>query len=99
MDNEKCTIDNELEFTEAKEAEICNCAEELESLRTRVDLLSRDNAELITDNLALRAKAEALLSARAALPEFSVPTEVHANDKYANVREAFKNVNNFIKRK
>jgi hypothetical protein len=97
MDNEQVTIDNEkLEFTED---EACEFQAEIENLRSRVDMLTRDNAELITDNLALRAKAEALLSARAALPEFSVPTEVHANDKYANVREAFKNVNNFIKRK
>jgi hypothetical protein len=95
MNNEQLTIDNELEFTED---EACEFQAEIESLRSRVDLLTRDNAELISDNLALRAKTEALLSARAALPEFSVRTEL-IPDKYANVREAFKNVNNFIKRK
>ncbi|MDR2560092.1 MAG: hypothetical protein LBC86_11220 [Oscillospiraceae bacterium] len=95
MDNEQCTIDNELEFTEE---EPCEYQAELDNLRSRINLLTRDNAELITDNLALRAKTEALLEARAALPEFSVPTE-QVLDKYANIREAFKNTNGFFKKK
>jgi hypothetical protein len=95
MDNGQLTVDNELKFEEEEE---CNYQDEIENLRARIDLLSRDNAELITDNLALRAKTEALLEARAALPEFSVPTEVHI-DKYASVREAFKNANSFFKKK
>jgi len=89
MDNEQVTIDNELEFTED---ETCEFQAEIENLRSRVDMLTRDNAELISDNLALRAKAEALLSARAALPEFSVRTEL-IPDRYANVREVFKKAN------
>jgi chromosome segregation ATPase len=89
MDNEQCTINNEMEFTEA---ETCELQAEIESLRSRVDMLTRDNAELISDNLALRAKTEALLQARAALPEFAVTTEL-IHDKYANVREAFKKAN------
>ncbi|MDR2532948.1 MAG: hypothetical protein LBC82_08935 [Oscillospiraceae bacterium] len=97
---------DEMEFTEETgEIEPCECQadinelkDELDNLRNRISLLTKDNAELITDNLALRAKTEALLEARAALPEFSIPTEIHS-DKYAGVREAFKNANTFFKRK
>jgi hypothetical protein len=98
MDNGQLTMDNEMEFTEAGN---CEHQEEIENLRSRIDLLTKDNAELISDNLALRAKTEALLEARAALPEFSVPTESYImdRDKYAGVREAFKNANTFFKRK
>jgi hypothetical protein len=98
MDNGQLTMGNEeLKFEEAEE---CNYQDEIVNLRTRIDLLSKDNAELISDNLALRAKTEALLEARAALPEFSVPTEQNqSNDKYASVREAFKNANSFFKKK
>jgi len=95
VNNEQFTADNEMEFTEA---ESCEYQTEIDELRSRIDLLTKDNAELITDNLALRAKTEALLEARAALPEFSVPTE-QALDKYANIREAFKNTSSFFKRK
>jgi len=98
VNNEQLTMDNEMEFTEA---EACDCQAELDNLRSRIDLLTRDNAELITDNLALRAKTEALLEARAALPEFSVPTEqkTDSNSSYASIREAFKNANSLFKKK
>ena len=100
MDNEQGTMNNEeLEFTEDVSENIpCECQGELDDLRRRIDMLTKDNAELITDNLTLRAKAEALLQARAALPEFSVPTEANP-DKYAGIREAFKNANSFLKKK
>ena len=90
-------MNEEMEFAEEK---TCECQAELDELRSRIELLSRDNAELISENLELRAKAEALLEARAALPEFSVRTEANQNnDRYVGVREAFKNVNSFMKRK
>ncbi|MCL2077386.1 MAG: hypothetical protein FWH08_03155 [Oscillospiraceae bacterium] len=101
MNNEQLPINTEEEI-EINEVETDSDAEELkleiESLKSRADLLVKDNAELISDNLALRAKIEALLEARAALPEFSVKTE-ERSDKYGNVREAFKNNNPFIKRR
>jgi len=88
------------EEMEIIQSETCECQTELEGLRARVDLLTMDNAELISENLELRAKAEALLEARAALPEFSVRTETLQNsDRYIGVREAFKNVNSFMKRR
>ena len=77
-------------FEEAEETDAGELTAEILSLKARIDMLVRDNAELITDNLTLRAKTEALLEARAALPEFSVKTEVNP-DKYAGIRETFKN--------
>jgi len=62
---------------------------EISAQQARIDMLTKDNAELISDNLALRAKTEELLLARSVLPEFSVKTE-SCEDKYSDVREAFK---------
>ena len=76
----------------------CMNCEEISALQSRIEMLVKDNAELISDNLALRAKVEALLEARAALPEFSVKTEMAA-DKYSGIREIFKNANSSTKRK
>jgi ElaB/YqjD/DUF883 family membrane-anchored ribosome-binding protein len=87
MDNEELAVDNDMHFNED---ETCECRTEIESLRERIEMLMRDNAELISDNLELRAKNEALLEARAALPEFSAPTRTDT-DKYGSVRDAFKN--------
>lgn len=87
MKSEHLAVENEAEIVEV---ELCECQAELEILKNRVDLLTKDNAELVSDNLALRAKVEALLEARSALPEFSVKTESQA-DKYGGVREIFKN--------
>jgi len=90
VNNEQLIADSEDESEFIEEAnETCECQAEIETLRSRIDMLTKDNAELITDNLALRAKTEALLEARAALPEFSVPTQLHS-DKYIGLKDAFK---------
>jgi len=87
-------MNEEMEFIEEInqdeiQAVTCDCHVEIAALQERAHMLTRDNAELISDNLELRAKVEALLEARAALPEFSVPTQIKT-DKYSGVRDAFK---------
>ena len=81
--------DEKIETDESQPAEIVELKDEISALQSRIKMLVEENAELISDNLALRAKAEALLNAKAALPEFSVRTEF-TSDKYGSIREAFK---------